>query len=311
MDRQISFTSGSGGRREANLYDYWKVIAGGKKIIAAVFLVSVVVTAAANLGMPKVYRGEAAFRITAKEIVIKETGTAKDLLTSKDLIDILGTLDREKMKMIFPKNADLVTDLRIEQVGGGGDKLNVAIESKYPGSIQGCFEELSLYINTLPLIRGAVEIEKARIANRLEYLNGLIKEYNVFAHVYDEKIRDEKLLIANFIPADVRQKALTLADEKFTLERTLKNTTGFERIGAMYISKAPVRPRIAVNVTFAAVAGLIGGVILAFFAEYIKRVAKASVCEEDVAYGNNGLVAAGPFPGDAAANTCVRQGKGL
>jgi len=63
---------------EINLYDYWKVVVKRKKLIIGLFLISVVVAAIISLLMPKIYRGEATFKITAK-----------------GMVSIIGNLDKE------------------------------------------------------------------------------------------------------------------------------------------------------------------------------------------------------------------------
>jgi len=76
---------------EINLIDYIQVIRKRKWLIIFGTFICMIVAGVVSLLMPKIYRGEATFKITAKEMV-----------------SIIGNLDKEKLKQVLPKTYNLV-----------------------------------------------------------------------------------------------------------------------------------------------------------------------------------------------------------
>ena len=87
---------------EINLMDYIQVIRKRKWLIITGTLLCVVVAGIVSLLMPKIYRGEATFKITAKEII-----------TAKEMVSIIGNLDKEKLKQVLPKTYNLVNSIKL------------------------------------------------------------------------------------------------------------------------------------------------------------------------------------------------------
>ena len=284
----------NGREDEINLYDYWKVIVRRKRLIIGLFLVAILVSAVISLLMPKIYRGEVTLKLPAI--------TAKELI-AKELLGVIGKLDAEKIKSILPKTHHLIADVKLNALKDSTDKLQLIIEAKNTDALPQAATEFVEYLNDIPLIKEPVEREKRekekvarakarekeKVAKRLKDIprliknkSDLIKEYNSFAKMYDRKLERGELSIINLVPADFKQRAMDLDNERRSLveeakeykeaKEEMENITGVLLAGNPYISRNPVKPTIKKNITIAGITSLFSGIFLAFFLEYIKKL---------------------------------------
>lgn len=168
---------------EMNLYDYWKVIVKRKKLIIGLFLVSIAVAAIVSLLMPKVYRGEAILRMTVTEVK-----AAKDVMTAKDVIDIIGKPERERKNVIFAKNHDSISDLKLA-VKETSDRMKVTIESEKPDLISPAFIELAEYINNIPVLKQYVQREQEALRQQEQQEAELEKQEEKREQLQEKKLR--------------------------------------------------------------------------------------------------------------------------
>lgn len=168
---------------EMNLYDYWKVIVKRKKLIIGLFLVSIAVAAIVSLLMPKVYRGEAILRMTVTEVK-----AAKDVMTAKDVIDIIGKPERERKSVIFAKNHDSISDLKLA-VKETSDRMKVTIESEKPDLISPAFIELAEYINNIPVLKQYVQREQEALRQQEQQEAELEKQEEKREQLQEKKFR--------------------------------------------------------------------------------------------------------------------------
>ncbi len=262
---------------EINLYDYWKVIVKRKTLIIGLFLVAVLASAVISLSMPKIYRGELVLKLPVLTPV----------LTAKELLAVIGKIDAEK---ILPTTHHLVSGVKLNALKDSTDKLQLIIEAKNTDAIPSAITEFAAYLNNLSLIKEPVEREKEKVVKRLKDIPGLIKdksdlikEYNSFAKMYDRKLERGELSIINLVPADFKQRAMNLDNERRSLveeakeaKEDMENITGVSLAGNPYISKTPVKPNIKKNIILAGIVSLFAGILLAFLMEYIEKVKGAS-----------------------------------
>lgn len=258
---------------EINLYDYWKVIVKRKRLIIGLFLVAVLAAVVISLLMPKIYRGDVVLKLPS--------------ITAKELVGIIGKIDAEK---ILPTTHHLVSDVKLNTLKDSTDKLRLIIEAKNTDAIPSAITEFAAYLNNLSLIKEPVEREKEKVAKRLKDIpdlikdkSDLIKEYNSFAKMYDRKLERGELSIINLVPADFKQRAMVLDNERRSLveeakeaKEAMENIAGVSLVGNPYISKKPVKPSIKKNIALAGIASLFAGIFLAFFAEYIEKIRNKS-----------------------------------
>lgn len=253
---------------EPGLYDYWQVIAKRKKFIISLFIVSVVITAVVSILMPKIYRAEFILKIGESYVAANEGVERKVRITSDGLIDVIGKLDDEKIGTILAEKSHSIKALKVEKARHFTDKLKITIESGNIGDREAVVAKFVDHINNLPLIKQSADEDRKAMAHRLKDISGLIKEYNSFAQMYDEKLKGGHLSVISFVPAQIKQKAIDLESERRSLEKAMENVAGVSLVGKLYISKTPVSPNIKKNIILAGLISLFLGVFLAFLLEY-------------------------------------------
>lgn len=239
---------------EINLYDYWKTIAKRKKLIIGLFLASIIIAGTISLIMSKIYRGEAILKLPAKE------------LTAKELMAITGEIDEEKI----PKTYHLAANIKLNELRGSDDKIQVFIDSKNPGSIPDILSELVVYLNNNPLIKRHVEQEKERLLKQRDELSKTIESSKELLKAYQSLLLRGDLIPVGFNPIELNVRVSNLRIEKITVEQAINNLKGVEVIG-QHTSKEPVSPRVKLNIALAGVISLFAGVFLAFFMEFIQK----------------------------------------
>jgi len=98
---------------EINLMDYIQVLRKRKWLIILGTLVFVIAAAIISLLMPKIYRGEAIFRIQT--------------FTAKEMVSIIGKLDKEKIKQVFTKTYNSIDSIKLSALRDSGDKFQLII----------------------------------------------------------------------------------------------------------------------------------------------------------------------------------------
>jgi hypothetical protein len=246
---------------EINLYDYLKTIAKRKRLIIGLFLASIIIAGIISFIMPKIYRGEAVLKLPAKE-----------LITAKELMAIIGKIDKEKIRSILPKTYHLATNIKLNELRGSADKIQVFIDSKNPGSIPDVLLELVVYLNNNPLIKRHVEQEKERLLKQRDELSKTIESSKELLKAYQSLLLRGDLIPVGFNPIDLNTRVSDLKIQKLTVEQAIiNNLKGVEIIG-QHISKEPVSPRVKLNIALAGVISLFAGIFLAFFMEFIQKV---------------------------------------
>lgn len=248
---------------EINLYDYWKVIIKRRKLIIWLFLISVISTAVINLLTPKVYKGEAALRIMARNI------KGEEVIKGVEVIDILGRLDHEKIGMIFHKKNNSVGNLKITANKNSTDRFDIIIESRRAEDISALITEFAEYINNYPPIKNLLEQERGKIKKQIDNLSVLIDQQAEFAENYEKLLRKGRLSSILLNPVDLKQKIFDMEAQKRSLEEILDNFR--IEINTSSVSMNPVRPTTKRNIILAGTLGLFAGIFLAMLMEYLEK----------------------------------------
>ncbi len=245
---------------EINLYDYWKIIVKRKTLIIGLFLAAVLASAIISLLMPKIYRGDVVLKLP--------------VLTAKELVSIIGKIDKEKREKILPTMHHLVSDVKLTALKDSADKLQLIIEAKNTDALSQTATELVAYLNNLSFINRFVEEERQRLIKQSEELSNVIKESNELAQTYKKLFKEGNLIPLGFNPVEIKKKASDMEVEMFAIEQALKRPMGVEMLGKLYILKNPVKPKIKMNIALAGIASLFAGIFLAFFVEYVEKMRK-------------------------------------
>jgi len=268
-----------------NLYDYWGTIARRKNLIIGLFLISILLTTVISLLMPKIYRGEVVLNVV--NVVKAETEasliffpwpivtparSAKDTITSKQVINIIGRIDDEKIRTILGKDTSNVQSLRLMEVRGSPFVLKVSIESKKREEIQGLLIEVSKYLENIPIIKRRVGEQRARVSKQIEEASFLIREYEDFSKRVVDMARKRELAIIGFDPIDMNIKVSKLKVERLELEQFLENITGIEMMSEPDIPTRPVKPKLVKSIVLAGLISLFVGIFLAFLLENKEKI---------------------------------------
>jgi len=249
---------------EINLYDLWKVIAKRKILIIWLFIVVVVSTAIGSFLMPDIYRGEAGLIINL----------SSEIITAKEITDLIGKIDDEKMLRIVPKSYSSVTHIEFNAIKDSKDKIIVTIDARRIDDILKALSEVVAYLNSMEIIKSTVSRYKAILIKQSAELSDLIKSSPDLLATYNKLFRAGKLSTIGFNPVEVNKKIVEIKVELLSIEQRLSrlNNGGIEIAAQPYISNRPVSPRILLNVVAAGILSLFLGVFLAVFIEYIGNI---------------------------------------
>ncbi|GAB6182838.1 Wzz/FepE/Etk N-terminal domain-containing protein [Thermodesulfovibrio hydrogeniphilus] len=256
---------------EIDLYELFKLIVKRKYIIIGLFIFSIVASAILIFLLPKIYRGEVVLKISNKEVISKERTTKER--TTKELISIIGKLDAERIRGILPRTHPFVSNLTIKEIKESADKIQIAVESKYPDKISEIIEEFVEYINNNPLIKRYFEESKERLLLQSAQLSKIIKEAEGSIDSLKKMLMTGKLTIVGFNPIELDKKLMELRLEKLGVDQAIKNLKGVE-IVETHILKNPVKPKIKLIIVISAVSAIFLGIMTAFAIEYVERIKK-------------------------------------
>jgi len=246
---------------EINLMDYFQVLIKRKWLIILGTLMCIIVAAIISLLMPRIYRGEATFKIITKEIT-----------TARELVSVIGNLDGEKLKQVSPKTYNLlINSIKLNTLRDSVDKFQLIIEAERVDEIPIAISIFVEYIDNNPLIRQSVGQDKERLLKQTEELSEVIESSKELVKTYDNLIKTGRLITIGFNPVDLNKRISDMKIEKLQVEQTLKRLKAIEMIAQPYISSKPIKPKKRQNVMIAGVVGLLASIMLAFFMEFLEK----------------------------------------
>jgi capsular polysaccharide biosynthesis protein len=242
---------------EINLMDYFQVLRKRKWLIILGTLICIIVAAIISLRMPKIYRGEATFKIM--------------IMTAKEMVSIIGNVDGGKLKQVLPKNYNSIDSIKLSALRDSGDKFQLIIEAKRVDDIPIAISEFEEYVDNNPLIRRSVEQTKETLLKQIEELSKVIESSKELVKAYDNLIKTGRLIPVGFNPVELNKRISDIKIEKLQVEQALKRLQGIEMAAQPYISSKPVKPKKRQNVMIAGVVGLLASIMLAFFIEFLEK----------------------------------------
>jgi len=261
---------------EINLYDLWKNIIKRKKLIFGIFFVSIISTGIISSMMSKIYRGEVGVRIQQAQESISPGDYGKippkELISTKELYEIIGNFDREKINLNFPQYSDSIKDVMIRQISGSTDKFKIIFEMRQITYFQEVVKIFMQYLNNIPLIARAVEQSRERLTKRLEAIDVVMSKSQQDAERFQRMMINEKLNPIGFNPVEFNKMRSDLEVEKIALKQSIKNLTGFEIVTNPIIFKNPVRPRPKLYMAIAGVISLVFVIFLTMVLTYIENI---------------------------------------
>jgi hypothetical protein len=251
---------------DINLYDLWLVILKRKKLIIGLFLIVVISVASISLLMPKIYRGDTVLRIPQFEI-------ASSNISARDLLDLIGQIDKERKANLLPKTSIFITDIKFNAFKDSKDKLEVVIESKDKDAILIAISELINYTNTIDLVRSTVKEEQEKLLKRTTELSSVLDASKELLTTYGQLLKAGKLVPVGFNPIELNKRISDISLEKQMTEQSLQRLSGGVRIARQVdITNAPVKPRIKMNVVLSGIISFFLGILLSFFLEFLEKI---------------------------------------
>ena len=253
---------------EINLYDLWKVIVKRKKIIIAIFLISLLGAVIYCFTAPQIYQLEIYVKLYMPTGIL----TVKELPTAKDISSIIGKIDNEKKAVIFSKNVDEITKAEIGEIRGATDKFKITIESRNRENLPAALQEMIMYIENIREIKSNYEKIISEIDERIKNVKNADEKSDFHIKEIEKRLNSTKLLPVGFNPVEINQRSIDLKMEKFRLEQERNNFKLIRPLDDPVVSKEPVKPKKAMIMTIAGICSLIFGIFIVFIAEYFERM---------------------------------------
>ena len=252
---------------EINLYDLWKVIAKRKILIIGLFIVIVGSTAIVSFLMPDIYRGAAVLDI----FILKSEKSEKEIITAKEITDLIGKIDSEKLLSIVPKSYPSVTHIMFTAIKDSKDKIIVTIDARKIDDIPRALSEVVDYLNNIDIIKSTVKQEKGLLLRKSAELSEIVKSAPDLLETYHKQFKAGKLSTIGFNPIDLDRKISEIKVELFIIEQQLLRLNNGCIMVAVQpsISNKPISPKKLLNIVAAGIFSLVLGVFLAIFIEYI------------------------------------------
>ncbi len=249
---------------ETSLYDLWKVITKRKIIIIGTFIVIVAGTAIGSFLMPNIYRGAAMLQLVFKP----------DIITSQEVVNLLGNIDREKGLSIVPKSYSSIKDIKFVATRESRNQITVTIDGTNIDDMRKVLPEIVHYLNNIDLLKTIVKQQREALAKKSDELTELLKSGSDTLAAYNALFKAGKLTTIGFSPVDINKRMVDMEVELLQtkqLRSSLDN--GCIIIAAQpLIPSNPVSPKILRNIIVAGMLGLFFGVFFAFFIEYIGNI---------------------------------------
>jgi len=266
---------------EINLREYIKVIIKRKKLIFAIFLVSVIIAAIVNLRMPNVYEVASTIQLgNINGLLIPKEDVKAIILNQNSLLSIIKELNLK----VEVKN--LKESIGLEDVGDTG---LLKIKVKYPDVetgikiINAIMDSFLAYGQNIYQQRAAIiqqrlkeldaEISSAHeaILKTQALISGLPNSNNIAqSDVY------LKIILTNNLP-DYETNLSRLRNQRDDQELVLVNAKDFKIFDAPIKPQNPIGPNKKQNVLITGISALIFGVLLVFCMEFWQRSKKGKV----------------------------------
>ncbi len=264
---------------EIDLREYINVIIKRKKLILAIFLVSVFTAAIVSLMMPKVYEITSIVQLgSVNEPLIKNEEAKAIMLNQNLLLSIINELNL-KMGVEGLQKAIKISDLagtnllKIKITYPGIDtaiKINDAIVNPLITQGQSLYQERLAIINER-LKELDLEIKNAEgdISRTQTLISGLPNANNISQSDVSLRI----ILLQNTLP-NYESNLTALRNQRNGLKFSLANAKDFKIFDQPIKPKNPVGPKKKQNVLIAGMLSLMFGVFLAFVLEFWQKSKK-------------------------------------
>ena len=261
---------------EIDLREYINVIIKRKKLILAIFLVSVVTAAIVSLMMPKIYEITTTVQLgNVNELLIKNEDAKAIMLNQNLLLSVINELSL-KMGVESLQKAIKISDLagtnllKIKITYPGIDtalKINNRIINPFIAQGQIIYQERLAIVNErLKELDAEIKNAEEDISRTQTLISGLPNASNISQSDVSLRI----ILLQNTLP-NYESNLTALRNQRNGLKFSLANAKDFKIFDAPIQPKYPVGPNKKQNVITAGIMSLMFGIFLTFFLEFWQK----------------------------------------
>ncbi len=256
---------------EINMRDLISVLWNWRKLILAIFLVSLLIGAVYSFAVSPVYQVQAKISLgslsEARQLISPET--ARELLLSSAFLE--EALDGVPSK---------VQGLQVTPVTGT-NIIIISFETKDPeqgkvllNKITDCFTdqvsvEFEQQQNLLKSELKRIEADIIEVNDNIKLNRELLSSFAKTEPSSAVEVQQEARLLDTLVSFSNQREVLM--QKKLELEQKLKSNKGVQIMEKPAASSSPVRPRKKLNIALAGVIGLMIGIFAAFTVDYFKR----------------------------------------
>lgn len=259
---------------ELELYEYIRVILKRKKVVLISFLVSVITAIVINFLSPKAYQSASLIQIGSidNKLLIKKE-KAKRIITSQNILisaiqnlrlNIRPSQLKRNIKIENIKDTDL---LRIKLEFSNEElaiKINKAIAESFISYGQKIYDRKVSLINEQ---LNELEKEIENVKKEVEEIYTVIKQLSCIKTDFQQKT-SLTIILGYSILYDYKNYLTSLKKLRNEMELALVNSKKFKFVD-FPSNSVVIKPRRRVNIAISAGVGLILGIFLAFFIEFL------------------------------------------
>lgn len=266
---------------EINIREYINVIIKRKKLILAIFLLSVVTAAIVSLRMPKVYEITSIVQLgSINELLIRNEDAKAIMLNQNSLLSLIKKLGlktgvdslEKSIKIDGIKDTNL---LKIKIMYSDIDiaiRINEAIVNPFITQGQSIYQERIALINErLNEIDKEIKNAEGDMGRIQAFISSLPNANNISQ--LDASLRI--ILLQNILP-NYESNLSALRNQRNGLKLLLANAKDFKVFDAPIKPKSPIGPNKKQNVLIAGMFSLMLGIFLAFILEFWQKSKKSS-----------------------------------
>lgn len=250
---------------EIDLYELWLTIKKRWKVIALTAFMFFILSGVYIIIAKPVYKSD----FTVKKGILSP-GDIKIYL--KRISDLIEQKKYDELAKLLNVDKNVAKDLvNIEVNQNRKEKSSTKIElytysTKHLNQLEKAILD---YLNKNPFVQKEIGLEKEKTLSIINSIDNGIKGILKIRVKVIKKL-ENKLDAIRFNPAEIDEKIVNLQKQKCELERRLKDLKGFEIKVSISIPYKPYKPKKALILAVSVVTGLILGIFLAFFLEWLK-----------------------------------------
>ncbi|WP_457623693.1 Wzz/FepE/Etk N-terminal domain-containing protein [Persephonella sp.] len=257
---------------EIDLYDLWLTIKRKSKMVISITVLFLILSIIFIVLSEPVYRASFIVKVPSSFISPQETK------------NIIGNLEKIRKENRFDELSDLldvsenvvskIDSMVASEVRKSKDLLKITLNVYDPGIIGNLSYKILDYLNDNRFVKERIEIKKEEILFSITETKKRIREIETIKSKILNALEKGNFNDFGFNPADLDKTVLTFKEKVKKLENQLKLLRGYEIVVEPVIPERPIKPKKDIIIALSSVSGLILGVFLAFFTEWIENARK-------------------------------------